>query len=794
MENKHAGFGSLFRSRLFLIMAVVYLAVGAALVFVPLTDYLGLEFSLVVGIIAGFAGGPLAIAFFQRRIKADDVLARTEWAQQIGASSLWGETILFHSGAALFALIGLGVAALFREPCAPFRGVGFFALLPLVSIAYSSAWGLATIGLLHRPRLAKILVVLFALATLAGSLLEFIDQPAVWVYNPFFGHFPGPIYDEAVTPSLALTAYRLGNLATAWLVVLLVGGFWHWRLRRHGKPARVKASTVFLFVLLLLTTIGIDRGGYALGFRVDDKHLQNKLGGHIATEHFDIYYPRRSDIERQIHQIAVDHEFRYAQIEREFGMRYPHRITSWVYPDEATKKKWIGAGGTEYADCAKHQMHLNFEDFPIGILHHEMIHVMLSEYGLPVFGFSAKITVTEGIAVHFGGPIRWRQSVDRWAAGMKAIDRLPKISKIMGLGFWAISGARSYTAAGSFIGYLVQQPDGLRKVLAAYKWGDLENYFGKPIAELEKDWLKYLTAIEATLTPAEIERARYRFGFKSIFEMRCPREVGRLLSEADRNEDKHYYHKADLLYRKASVLDRNNVRIARKRISPLLRTGQLELAEQLANDISVAQGTSSQPALDRKGRIVGSQLIAQRAEIIIAALAWGRGENDKAQEIYRRIHQADLHDSLTREAACALYALDHPEVEPYLRPYLTSFTNKSSAYWTLIEGLAHHPEDPVILYLTSRRMLSNEAYAHVLQTLPKALSAGLPDEKLILEAWFSLGYAAFMEGNLDQAEQAFLKTRTILNDDQLTGINDWIDRCRSWHRLEKMVAEQPMDL
>lgn len=772
-------------SRVFWVPAAMYLALGAGLALLPLTNYLGLEFALATCILVGFTAGPLAVGVLHRRVgdgSRDEKRARLA---EIGAHRLWLETIALHLAAVAFVLVGLAVRRLFVPPCAPGRGLSFFLLLPLVSIVYGSAWGLAVGSLVSKPRRAKTLVTLLAVATLALTAYGFLEKPTVWVYNPFFGYFPGPIYDSAAAPTVALVAYRLANLAEAWLIVLLTPLFW----RRPATARPLGALRYLLIALAALTSIGVHQFRYDLGFDMDQPELARRLDGHIATEHFDIHYPRRSDIEREIRQVALDHEFRFAQIEREFGIAYPHRIGSYIYPDEETKKKLIGAGGTEYADCANHQMHLNWEGFPLTILHHEMIHVMLSDYGLPVLGFSNSVGFTEGVAVAFGGPDRWDQDLDRWAAGMKAIGRLPKVESILGLGFWRESGGRAYTAAGSFTRYLTRLPDGTAKVLAAYRDADLEAAFGRPLAELADAWLEHLTAIEATLSPAEIERARYRFGFRSIFERRCPREVGRLLEEAHTKAAKSYFHKADLLYRQAAQLDRQNPRLSQLRLPALLALGELDEAARLATDIAAAQGTPDNPALDHAGRVVGSRLIAQDAELTVAQIHWFRGERDAARAIYQRVVDDDLRDGPVREAACALHALNRPAIEPALRNYLTDLPATRLGHWDLVDAATTHPDDPVVQYLLARRMLQQGAYSHAIAGLDKALAGGLPHTAVTVEAWRGKGYAAFMLGDLDAAHTAFSVARELQTQRGADPLDetDWLDRIAAWPALQDKV-------
>ncbi len=779
MIRRPATLRALFGSRLFFVPAGIYLVLGFVLAFLPLTDYLGLEFSLAVGIVAGLLGGPLAIIILRRATPSD--------AGSVDAVALWAEIIFVHGAATCLSLVGLLVAALWTPPCSPWRGAGFFVLLPLVTVAYAGAWGLVFGTVFLRTRCAILAVFLFSLLTVAWSAARFVAGPAVWFYNTFFGYFPGPIYDAAASPSGALLSYRLLNLAVAGLVVVTLNAYW---ARRHeGHWARPTAGTIIALIVLLGTAIGLYSARFSLGFDMDEVHLRKHLDGHLRTEHFDIYYPRRADIERQIRAIAADHEFFFAQIERELGLRYPHRIASWIYPSESSKKDWIGAGGTELARGAQHQMHLNFEDFPIEILHHEMIHVMLSDYGLPVVGFSPRIALTEGIAVAFGGPMQMDQDLDRWAAGMKAIDRLPRIPRIMGFRFWADAGSRSYTAAGSFIRYLARQPGGGAKLLAAYRWGDLDRKFGRSLAQLEKDWLNHLTTIEATLSDAEIARAQHRFGAKSIFEARCPREIGRLTEEADRQLSRNYFHRADLLFQEAAQLDKDDIRLARRRLVPLLHTEQLALAEILANDVSAAQGTRERPARNRDGQVVGSQIIAQQADAIVAELAWRRQDIALAKKLYERILAADLLPSLVREAACAQYAFYHGEVEAEIRNYLTNLGNPRATRWLLVDALKDHPDDPVLWYLTAKRMLTDGAFPQTAAALQRALALGLPHPALVQEAWSALGYARFMDGDLAGARAAYLELRNLQGaSDAVLTTEQWLARIDAWPNMLKKVA------
>jgi tetratricopeptide (TPR) repeat protein len=784
-----AAAGDGLRWRVFQRVALFYLLLGIAASFSPLTHYLGLEFSLVVGIAAGAIGGPFAVSLYWRRTGGHADPRHRQQALAIGAGPLWAEAIVLHSVAASFTLVGLAARAVLFGTCAPLYGAGFFVLLPLVSIAYAAAWGLVFGSLVKGPRRAKLAVLVFALVTLAWSGLEFVFKPALWFYNGFFGYFPGPIYDEVALPNVPLLAYRATNVAFAGILVLLLPVLWR-RLDRQSAPRTARAVGAVLLFTVLLGVYGVlYLARFDLGFDMTTARLKTELDGHVATAHFDIWYPRRSFIEDRIRLVALEHEHRFAQIEHALGVKYPHRVTSFIYPNEDEKKRLIGAAETEYADCAKHLIHLNWDDFPLEILHHELMHVMLGELGLPVLGFSAKVAVTEGLAGALGGPHMWDIDLDRWAAGMLAMNRLPPMRKILGVRFWGEAGARAYVAAASFIRYLAAQPDGMARLRRAYRWGDVGDQFDRPLQDLEAEWRAHLTAIAATLSAAEIEQARYRFGFKSMFEMRCPREVARLMDKAREKANQAYYHRADLLYGRAAKLDRDEIRISRKRLPPLLHLGRFVEAERLAKAIVATQGTPDNPARNKRGQIVGSQIIAHEALQVLADLHWSRGERDESRAIYETIRDAGYRDNLTRHAVCALYGLDHPVIEPHLRGFFTDFTHEDSGPWLLTLAVHDAPDDPVVAYLQARGALRDEAYPEAIRWLDQALSGELPHRVLVEETLSGLGYAYFMLGDLTRAEPYFrrLRDQQIARGGSAIAANDWLARIAAWPGLETLV-------
>src|SRR5262249_49177553 len=113
-------------------------------------------------------------------------------------------------GAALVGVVA-GVVALrglFGEQCTPGRGAVFFALIALPGAVLASLCGLVLGAALRaRPRLAGIAGGLVVPATVAWSLARFSASPAIFAYDPFFGFFPGAMYDETIPLTATLVTY-----------------------------------------------------------------------------------------------------------------------------------------------------------------------------------------------------------------------------------------------------------------------------------------------------------------------------------------------------------------------------------------------------------------------------------------------------------------------------------------------------------------------------------------------------------------------------------------------------------
>src|SRR5690606_31476263 len=99
--------------------------------------------------------------------------------------------------------------------CEPWLGLAFLGLGPLMGAALAAVWG-ALAGSLPLPERRAIgLALLGPFAAFCAGLFAFYATPAIFVYSPFAGYFPGTIYDREVALPAAYLSYRAGTaLAT----------------------------------------------------------------------------------------------------------------------------------------------------------------------------------------------------------------------------------------------------------------------------------------------------------------------------------------------------------------------------------------------------------------------------------------------------------------------------------------------------------------------------------------------------------------------------------------------------
>jgi hypothetical protein len=750
-----------WRSMRLRVWAAVLIAVAGVLAFVPLFDSLGFGFSFVMAIAASAASLDLGGALV-RHARA----AIAEHGSAPGAAVLRGllaRAVAVHACLLLPPLLIVSANALRVQNCDWTFGFQAFLLMPGLSCAAATAVGVL-VGLALPPVrsrwrwLVHALPVLVLPAAVAYSLWRFYAAPPVFSYNLFAGYFPGNLYDEQLDFGAAFYAARAAQLAT--LACLLALAAWRldaaslrlsWR-RLPGSRWRAALTATLAggCAALLWSQAG------ALGFFVDVDDIADALGARYDTEHFTIYYPPGSEIERDIHVIAEEHELRLAQAVRALGAAPARRITSFYFASPEDKFRWMGARHVYMAKPWRNEIYLHHQPFPHQVLRHELAHVVSAVFGSPVFRVSAgrwlglpvvvNVGLLEGTAVaadwpdHFTRALTPHQSVK----AMQELGLAPPPERVLSTGFLQFSSARSYTMAGSLVRFLLDTRDVVSFHALYRSGGAFEDAYGTPRAEILREWQHMIDAVE--LPPRAAETVREQFRQPGIFGRVCPHAIARARARAGERWRRGAFDEAVDILR----------RVCRQ--APQEPRYRLELARYLVAGGQSAQAASVYRELAEDHENISSTLRAE-ALLGLAAISARAGDLTEVTRLIDRTLDLPIDEDLLRNAVAQRHAATHAgPAGPALRAYFWGgdprlgvdprvlLGHAALAVWAEPGlGLAH--------YLLGRNLthlgISDEATA----ALARSLDLGL-HPLVAREAARELAAAAFLAGEWAAVEQA----------------------------------------
>ena len=714
---------------------------GSALVLLPLFGVPGLELGLALAIAVGLLGGGLGVAAVhqERRLLALQAASAGETAREpvAGGASvrlLWralSPAWLLSLGVLVPPFLAATLYAWLGTQCDPFALVGFYPLLTVPSALLASGVGVVC-GLATR-RAGRGLLLYFGLVllSLCVTVWPIVFGPQVFAFNAFLGHLPGPLYDEVLTVSPALLWFRLETFALLAGVLALGELCLEPGTARLGRP-RARGGAITLLVLALLAVGLIEGHATALGLRMTDTALRERLGGERQTEHFDFIYPRglpREDVERQ----ARDLEFRYLQLARFFGGAPEGRLRVWLYRTDAEKQALVGAGRTQFAKPWRQELHINGRDYPHPTLKHELAHVMAAPWGSGPFRVTTRLGlwplmgVIEGMAVAADNPLQGELTLDEWAAGMRRQKLAPDIRKLVGPeGFYQSAPARAYTLVGSFLRYLADT-HGAEKLRALYAHADFEAAYGQSLDALATAWERHLDALP--LDEATVNRAFQRFRTGSLFARACAREVARLQEEG-RQLLASEPERALTLYTRAARLQPQEPTFPLGQAQALSR---LERPDEAAGVLTaLATQVQGQPALEAEVALAQADVEARRERL------------GPARAFLQHVLTLAPSPELTRTAQVKLAALDSP-VRSTLQAYFQDEAEELRLL-RLSTALQTAPDDVYVNYLLGRRLVQVGAAPLALSPLGRSLAGPAP-EALRREARRLQIQAAYLSGD-----------------------------------------------
>ena len=759
---------SSFRSRSFLLTAILYGIIALICTRLPLLNYLGYEFSAAFGLLAAFGSGLRTIGHL-RRASFQSSASSTERVRG-GLSSF--VQVLVSNAALLFIPFVIAAAnAFFVKNCSLPEGVAFFALIPVVSV-----WAATALGFFCAVhyRFAKTLFVVFVGATLFYSAALGYFTPAIFSYNFFYGYFPGLTYDEALSISRTLVVFRLitivvGGLFVAMASMVLWGsnaGDATWmkgiQLIRSLAAPRYRwwsAGVVFLLVVLYVT-----RG--PLGIESNRRYIQRQLGAVLETEHFTIYYTPGSYSADEIRWIGAEHEFRLHRVLSAFSLQFRGKIESYIYPSSESKQRLIGTGTTNIAKPWSGQVHVTKQSLD-RTLEHELVHVVAAPFGFPVIRASLSTGLVEGLAM----AVDWdwgTRTLHQYAAGMRKFGLLPDIKQLMLLtGFASNSSSVSYVVAGSFCKYLIDRY-GMRRMTQLYRTLDYNAVYGRSLEELMNEWQGFLGRLPVNDNDRNTIDALFRH--PPIFRKVCARVLGERNLLAGKKFSGKEFSAAALLYKQS--YDEGH--------------GKEALNGYLSSSLRARDFSALTSALDTI--VQRDSLPAQYMSMFvnIGMAFWALGEYDIAQELFRKTETTDFSEGSTEAALVCSFALKDTANRAALLKYFLDPVSDTLRV-SLLDSMVQHPRNHWLpIYLKGKALIRLQRYEDALNVM-RHLDPGVPPSRLEAIRLRTIGYALFRLKRFEEAKASFwISLNSFSSAVAHNEVDEWIDRCTwiSEHGLE----------
>src|SRR5689334_5578544 len=271
-----------------------------------------------------------------------------------------------------------------------------------------------------------------------------------------------------------------------------------------------------------------------LHWKASEAQLDAELGGRIETEHLVLHFPReKKDEERAL--LARDAEVDVRAVARFFGLRPTGRVHVYLYRSAEEKRTLVGAAETSFTKPWLRQIHTNDAPTPHPVLRHELVHALGAQicggpWRVPG-GLIPQMALVEGVAVAADWP-GGEFTVHEEARALKELNLLPDLRRLFKPGlFYAESGARAYTASGSFLRYLWESRGAgfIEKLYASAEPLDL--------GALVPDYLRFLDGIR--VPERALALATQRYSAPAIVRKRCPHEVAALVRQAQAARDPH---------------------------------------------------------------------------------------------------------------------------------------------------------------------------------------------------------------------------------------------------------------
>lgn len=744
-----------------IVSAGILCVLAVVMCFIPLFNLLGYESAAATGAVLGF----IAAIRTARHIDRGDVAPPLDSARRVGPTADFRRLLAQHLALIPLPMLLLALNALRVQNCDLALGARFWLVIPTGAalVGQSIAWGAAA---LPRFRLPAALAVVFAEVGLFAW--RFAWQPPITGHQWFIGYFSGSIYDEALSLPSSLLWFRAANVLLSVAIVLGVEVAWR---RRTRRPLLSHASGLLVALVLLL---GIRANSFELGITVSRDDAIETLGGHLQTEHFDIYYDPGSIPADRLHLVAEDHEFNYAQhvawLDVDVVQWRGERIRSFIYPNRNVQKQLLGSRNTMVARPWTHELHIRWSSYAEGALPHEMAHIFSAAFGggplqlATSGGLIPNIGMLEGLAEGADWP---NDELDPHiaSAALRRLDKAPDLRVLFNpAGFWSQPSRRAYTLMGSFVRYLVDTY-GIDKLKAAYGRGDFVAAYGRSTEDLITEWEGFID--EYPVSEHEQALASYLYRRGSIFERVCARTIGELSRKASAAAGQGKTARARALWEEIAALEPGNP------------SHQLVLARVQADD------GDSDAAAETVAVLLGQDLSPARRAAALELqgdLRWQAGATAEASDAYDEAMSVTLPESSRRRLVVKRHGVTAPShIEAVAERYMLGDLDRAEAVYAAQRWAELAPSDPMPAYLVGRLLYAMEDFPEAVRWLSRATD--LPDQALREERALQLARARYLTGDLTGARHGFSSLLRASSSRVRVSAQDGLDRI-AWKQAQ----------
>ena len=716
--------------------------VGPVAAFIPLAGHLGYEFAALLALVAVPASTAIGLGLMNRRLSQGRAGLRTT-----------GEAMALASAGVVAAALLMALVGLVRPACEPGRGLLLVGLLAWPSALLSAGLGALArryAGTLGRGTGLSAAILATSLGT---SLWPLYAGPSFFAYDPFFGYFPGPLYDESVFIDGPLLAFRA--LTLVWTGLLLLAA--HAGDKEGRRASRLGWATAVLALALLAASPWL---GEALGYRASDARTARLLGGERRVDGLELHYPAEWS-PREVERFVADARFQASEVASALRIQPSHTVRVWMYRSAEEKRRLTGAGATSFTKPWRHEVHVHASGLPHPVLRHELVHAFGAEiaggpFGVPG-GLFPSSPLVEGFAVAFDDEPD-ELTVAQWARSMHDRGLAPDVGVLLSAsGFLSAAPARAYTYAGAFLRDL-RDRFGLPAVLDLYRHGDLSR-LGEP-SELVAAFEQRLATV--AVGPEELAAAERRYSGRGLAQRACGRESARLVDEAHTRSARHDAAGAVALLSEACALDPDDPALLRSMLDAALDAGDR------ARAAAAEQRLFAHPRLDPS--------LEARALMDLGRAAWRQGDVPAARGFFERASRTKVDTTTHRQAVVHARAAADAGLAALVKPLLLDGRSDAGVLFELQDGILARPEDALLPYLLGRQFVQQEAPARGAQLLAARSIGRLSDVALEREA-VRLAVRGFAEAGRCDAAEELDRSETRFEADAAQAAT-WVRRCR----------------